>query len=116
MAANLINNFEVPECSSILSRMKDMIRLMMRSRDHKVLFEYLVADDELMDYLNNCRGTYINSYTLSNLNIKIIVKATESYSKLISIGEEVDEGYDLIDIIADHWRYWVVLEGTGEEG
>ena len=56
-----------------------------------------------MDHLNNCRvTTYINSYTLSNLNIKIIVKATESYSKLISIGEEVDEGYDLIDIIADH--------------
>ena len=102
MVADLINNFEVPECSSVLSRMMDMIRLMMRTREHKVLFESLVADDELMDHLNNCKGTSINSYTLSKLNITIIVKATEIQSKLISIGEEVDEGYDLIEIIADH--------------
>ena len=55
MAADLINNFEVPECSCVLSRMKDMIRLMMRTRDHKVQFESLVVDDELMDHLNNCK-------------------------------------------------------------
>ena len=35
MAADLINNFEIPECGSVLSRIKDMIRLMMKTRDHK---------------------------------------------------------------------------------
>ena len=32
---HMINNFEIPECGSVLSRIKDMIRLMMKTRDHK---------------------------------------------------------------------------------
>lgn len=55
MAADLINNFDIPDCGNILSRMKDMVKLMMRTRDHKIQFEALNADEELMEHLNNCK-------------------------------------------------------------
>jgi hypothetical protein len=55
MSSELIQMFEVPYQFLALPRVVEKVRLMMKTRDHKIFFDSMSQNHELMYHLNNCR-------------------------------------------------------------